>query len=412
MNNLEAVMTEQTLVHGIDKLIFEESGKLATHIFEKSSRLTENYDVDSFVSQLYNQRRSAIMDLVGPTGRKEFAPKSMYNAIEDSEKQYSEALEDIRKAYNLTPLNSDEAADLKTRYEVLKHLRSRLDNMDYLANKVPKHVMDDTSRWGVNGKPYMSSPKLSRWLSKLAGESSSLLAWYTNRCPKGEAVLGEREEYRIILSVLPHDIAGMSYYAPYNWDGERWLDGYAGTSCMDTICNGGGDAMHQLPANLSDPTLMVAMIVKSNGDKPHHFHALEEVMMARMLVRVVEIDGKTLMIGQRIYAFDRDTQKLITEGMATEFGKDYIHCETLENKFYGDSRTLKFSFRGPSDSTSECPRCDGDGYDEDGDECDRCDGSGQVGSIENPYNDNPSTFSFGPGYVKFHIPKRFIAQWN
>ena len=403
--------TTQTLVKGIEQSIFNKSSKLSVKVFNRSEVLTDDYDTDTFVSSLYSKRRSFISDLVGTTGRYSFTPKSKYDATEEATSLINKELEEIKRKYNLTPLNSDDGADLEDKYNVLSFLRNYLKNEDYLANSVPSNLINHSKDYTKGKKVFMTSPKLSRWITRLVGESAELTKWYTNRCPKGENVVGERTDFKMVLSVLPHDIAGMSYYAPLNFSGERWIDGYHGTSCMDTVRNGEGSSMHQLPSNLYDETMMVAYLAKVDESKPRGLDDLEDIFHARMLVRVTEINGKHILIGQRIYATTRGTQKLITEAMKVEFGDSYIHCNELED-MGGSSKTFKYTYEEQKEvnSIESCPSCDGSGLDGWDDDCGRCEGEGEISKFELPYNDNPSVITFGQGHIKFTLPTSFVES--
>lgn len=403
--------TTTQLVNGINKEVFDKSLVLSENILRKSDVITENYDVSDIAPQLYSKRRSYIAELVGEAGRYSFTPRSMYDATDEAEKLINAETDALSKAYDLTPLNSKEGEVIKANYRVLRYLRRMLKNEDYLNNVVPKHIIDGSAEYTSNNKPYLTSPKLSRWITKVVGESSELTKWYTNRCPKGTDVLGENTDYKLVLSVLPHDILGMSYYAPYNFGGERWLDGYNGTSCMDTIRNGDGSSMHQLPSNLLDETMMVAYLVKTDNPlRPSGLDDLEDVFHARMLVRVAEIEGQVLLLGQRIYASTRTEYKLIDEAMKLEFGKNYVHCNDLCNNYGGGNKTYRYDFENQVNvnASKDCPQCEGDGSDGWGDDCETCDGRGIIDTFETPYNDNGSNLTLGSKHVKFHIPKSFL----
>lgn len=401
--------TTQTLLHGIEQGIFKESERIAKEVLRHSGEIRNNYRVEDLVSGLYAQRRDFISELVGSTGRYTFTPRSMYDATEEANELISKETMEIERLYNLTPLGSDEGNDYEVKYRVLNILREKMTSADYLANTVPQIVKDRTKDETVDGKEFMASPKLSRWITKLVGESSELTKWYTNSCPKGEDVVGERTDFNLVLSVLPHDIVGMSYYAPLNFDGDRWVEGYHGTSCMDTIQNGDGSSMHQLPLNLSDETMMVAYLVKLDEKKSDDLEDLEDVFYARMLVRVVEVNGKHILIGQRIYATSRGSSKLITEAMKVEFGSSYIHCNELDD-MGGSYKHYTYTFERTTTPppTKDCRNCDGTGRDSWDDDCGNCEGSGQISKYEPPYNDNGSVLTLGIGYVKFHLPKSFI----
>lgn len=416
-NTLETAvqaMPEVELIHGIQRDIYRQSEAISETIFDESETIKEHFDCTSeIVENFYQPRIPFIQELIGTTGRREFTPKSMYDAVADSDKLYREAREALVAEFNLTPLDSEEGEAVRQRYRVLGMLRENLKNEDYLNNAVPKHLIERSKEHTKDEKAYLSSPKMSRWLARLVGENSPYLAWYTNRCPKGSNVLGERSEYRMILSTLPHDIVGMSYYAPYNFDGDNWIDGYHGTSCMDTIRNGSGDSMYQLPPNLSDETMFVVSLVKSDYTKPSSFEDLEEIMTARMLVRVVNVKGKYIMLGQRVYATTRDTQKLITEAMKVEFGDSYVHCNELSN-YSGGTETIKYEFEYLKQAeTTECGRCEGSGRDNWGDRCGTCRGEGRVVVNQygyRPYNDNPNQIEFTHNGINFDLPKRFLEE--
>lgn len=400
-------MTIKPTIFELDTEVLEKSLGLATDIFMESEALREEFTVETMAYDLYAGRRPEIMEIVGETGMKRFTPTCTFDAKEEASRIISNEKRTLSKKFNLTPLNSKEGDAIKEKYDILRLMDSHLSSKDYFANKVPDSLKEESKGYTLDGKAYQNSPKLSKWITKAVGESSELVKWYTNRCPKGENVLGKREDYLMTLSVLPHHIAGMSYYAPANFNGKSWVDGYNSTSCMDTIRNGDGNSMRQLPSNLCDETLMVAYLTKVDSDESLEQTEIEHVFHARMLVRVAVVEGKTIIIGQRIYAVDRDSSKLITDAMSNEFGNSYVHCDDMTAI---DIRSFKYTFTDVKNNDEvECSACGGDG---EGvfDDCPKCEGKGKHVQYDTPYNDNRLVLELGTDFVRFRLPQAVIDK--
>lgn len=401
MSNNEAkeliVETGAVDVFGIKKEIFEQSIDYCKKIVSESHRLGRDW-APNLAEQLYRQRRSYLTELIGNTGRYRFTPKSSYDAVEEAKPLINTVVDELVKEYNMTPLSSPEEAVVRARYDAMILLKETLTTQDYLSNKVPQHLIGEAKN--EKGKPFMTSPKLSKWLTKIAGESSDLVAWYTNRCPKGEAVLGERSEYELVMSILPHDILGMSYYAPYNFGGDRWIDGYNYTSCMDPVQNTSGSNLDNLPPNMWDETLAVCYLRKvDDSDFTSHsrYRTGEEIFNARMLVRVFKVKGQHFIIGHRVYATTRDEFKLIVNAMELEF-PNFVHADTLEN-MSGDKRRFAY-YHTHLDRSAPDIRITNDGEQ-----------SGNKTAYY-PYNDNSGTISFDAAGVKVHLPQSFLTKHN
>lgn len=414
--NVLGLIVERGVVDtlGIDKTVLEESFATAAHLIEASDTLRSDFGVD-FARFTYQPRRPYLQQLVGPTGRLRFTPQSSYDAKGEANPLIKKERDALVKAYNMSPLGSPDEGSIKERYEVLGQIIDNLETTDYLANKVPQFVMDATK--GDDGKPYMNSPKLSRWLTRLVGEQSPLTSWYTNSCPKGEAVLGSRDDYELVISTLPHDILGMSYYAPYNWGGNGWIDGWNKTSCMDPIRNGDGDNIYNLPSNVFDETLAVAYLrqVERDYDLERDMEENEEIFNARMLIRVVNINGKHVILGHRVYATNHDERRLIIEGMKVKFD-NFIHANDLE-KYSGERVEVVYRHQAFNPVKGEYRRMwTPEPYRYDGiEQIVRAHNNGETIDMKNiadyaPYNDNPEVISIYQSKNIFKLPKSFLAR--
>ena len=165
------------------------------------------------------------------------------------------------------------------------------------------------------------------------GEQSNIVKWFTNKCPK-KLESGENKQYNVTLSVLPHHIAGMSFYAPYNWGGDRWLEGWNGTSCLDTIRNSVGDCVYQVPSSMMDSTLAIAYLTESNNTD-----IFEPRYLARVLVRLVYVDGEPIMITCRPFFVSNEATHVLLEGLKNMFNNIHTVGDIRDN-WGGGTRTF------------------------------------------------------------------------
>lgn len=110
-------------------------------------------------------------------------------------------------------------------------------------------------------------------------------------------------KYYVTISDLPQHIVGMSYYAEL----DSW-DGWNGTSCMDTRHD--GSYCTALLGSLGDKTSYVAMLHANLSDLDN----LENKLLARVLLREVEVDGTLCLVPTRYYG-NNDTKNILGDAM-------------------------------------------------------------------------------------------------
>ncbi|KZR57524.1 hypothetical protein [Pseudobacillus badius] len=382
----------------------QESIEKATSIFLRS----ENLERVNASADIYVERLPYLTDLLGSEGHISFTPVVERDLKVDFQQAVKADYNRVHDNYYFVEHNSVE--ERKKAYDcwyIVNNLYSIISNDDLLENKVPTSVLESIRHQDIKG---LSSPKLSKLLVKLFGEQSDIVKWYTNKCPK-QLDKGLNKDYKVHLSILPHHIAGMAYYAPYNWGGDKWITGWNYTSCMDTIRNSEGEGIYKLVPNLLDSTLAIAYLTTSHNDD-----LFEPRYQARLLVRVVKInDNDYVMVGLRPFYTSNTTRHILIEGLKNEF-ENFVHVDDLRKDYDMDKYT-KFYTPIPTAWTSSvresCDYCDGDGYDYDGDTCRRCDGEGYEVSGEYdhfPYVDDPDVLRFSDNKVIIKLPTEWLIE--
>jgi hypothetical protein len=109
---------------------------------------------------------------------------------------------------------------------------------------------------------FINKAKISSWLAGIYGQSSIIMSYWTNK--RGVDGSSSFDSCSVHISVLPHHIAGMSYFASANWGGKEWSNSYKGTSCQDTLRAGDCETIFHLPPNLLDTQLAIAYLTDSS----------------------------------------------------------------------------------------------------------------------------------------------------
>ncbi|MDR4436198.1 hypothetical protein [Bacillus tequilensis] len=385
--------------------LMEQSMEEAIKILNKS-RLIREAGVDS---SLYVEREQYLKDLLGEEGYISFHPNVEKDLTADFQKQAQPLVSQKHDIY-LNEHRYEEERRAYNDYSIASKLLDDVTNEHLLNNTIPGEVTTFIKRRDIKG---LSSPKLSKLLVKIFGETSEVVKWYTNKCPK-KLEKGVIKNYKVHLSILPHHIAGMSYYAPYNWGGEKWVTGWRNTSCMDTSRNGSGDCINQLPPNLLDSTLAVAYLTTSENDE-----LFSPRYEARLLVRVIKVtDNDYLLVGFRPFYTNNTTKNYLIEGLKAKFD-NFVQCDDLRSEYsdlYG-SHMSSFSMYtevgwSHTGIKVSCDDCDGDGTDWDDEECSTCEGTGYVSSYDDdpfyPYVDDPEFLEFFEDRVEISLPKEYL----
>lgn len=368
----------------------QKSFEIALEVFKESHRLKgilENSSLD--IEEIYNKREQYLLDLVGENGFMSFHPTVTQDLLSEFQNAFP-------KRGDGMPNYSSEFVETHAERVLSRRTYESMTVDNLLNNTLPQYVQGTIRDNKEEFKGY-NSPKLSKLLVKLWGEKSDIVKWYTNKCPKS-LTKGELKDYKITLSVLPHHIAGMSYYSPINHGGSRWIDGWEGSSCMDTKRNGGGDAITRLLPNLMDSEL--AVVYLSHADDNDAFNPK---YLARMLVRIVNVDGKYAIIGLRTYSISNEARTIIIDGLRNQFDNFAsvydIREKCNDSKHWKDYRMKHVVGTHPVrlliQEKYECGLCDGDGTVDDGDRCHRCDGTGKRNNdfTTIPYIDDSDMFT-------------------
>lgn len=373
--------------------LFDKSLEVANDILMESENLS-NTDV---TAEMYKERIPYLTNLLGEEGKVSFHP---FVAKDVSAEFFDAMAPDLdqkqRDYYNC----SGDDTVYREAYYLAGQLKDSITDVDLVANRVPNSLADYIKNHEIKG---YSSPKLSKLLVKLFGEHSDTVKWFTNSCPKN-LDKGLNTDYKVHLSILPHHISGMSYYAPYNFEGARWVTGWRGTSCMDTKGNSTGGGIYQLPPSLLDSTLAIAYLTTSNNDDD-----FAPRYLARALVRVAKVnDNDYVMLGARTFYTSNETKNILVEGLKSEF-ENFVHTDDLRK---GYNVYTNKSFFTPIDTgwdvdsaREECGECDGDG-------CGDCDGDGYNTDSNTyyPYIDDSEFVYISDESVQMKLPTKWLEE--
>lgn len=378
--------------------IIESSIGIMEEIFSHSSRIM---DILPNASEMYEERVDYLKNIVGDNGVYQFSPMVTKDLAND-----------YKNIFNNRIGNKYENKVNTRWYNLLsEHLYGYITTENLLKNTVPKTILEWIARVQDSEgelKGY-NSPKLSKTLTKLYGEDSDIVKWYTNYCPK-TLEAGKSDKYIVTLSILPHHIAGMSYFSPRNHGERGWIDGWEGSSCMDTKLNGGGEAIIRLVPNVSDSFLAVAYLSDKDDydlDNPKY--------LSRVLVRAVKTDsGDWIMLGCRAYNISNETKEVLLEGLCNEFD-NFVSVYNLRDN-HSRGKRVKFindcKVRINVNVDMECGRCDGAG-DYDDEDCGRCSGTGKINKDVDisPYIDDSDFIDFeGNGKINISLPESYLLE--
>lgn len=385
----------------INNEVITSSIGVTKKIFEESERINK-YLPDSSI--LYADRIEYLKGITGDSGTYSFIPEVTKDIVADYRRIF-----DNRDGYKYA-----NAIDTSYYNTLSEYLYKHITSANLLSNTVPDILQSWIKRVQSNEGVFkeFNSPKLSKMLTKLYGEHSDVVKWYTNRCPK-KLEKGKSDKYKITLSVLPHHIAGMSYYSPRNKGERGWINGWEGSSCMDTVLNSNGENIIRLVPNIKDSFLAIAYLSEiddNNLDSPK--------FLARTLVRAIDVgNDKWLLLGCRTYSVSNETTDVLNEGLSNEF-KNFASVYTIRDNYKKIDGIVKFVndcvVTIESNVNVECGRCDGEGEYCD-EECGRCDGNGYVyKDIEvEPYiDDTDYLWITGDGKIGAKLPKAFLSDKN
>lgn len=419
--------TEFNYFESIDTEVLNRSIKEAKFVLRNSPLLDEVKELN------YNYRRNSFSDFISEKGYEIFSPYISDLLAENFKEQFHEAKKIIMYDY-WESLEDEQVASLKANlFSVASLLYEHISANNILKNTIPIEVIEKIESYSwPNPKIYpqslknFSSPKLSKLISKLIPEDHPFTGWYTNSCCKS-ANMGIDEDHKIVLSVLPHHIAGMSYYSCFNFGGKAW-NSYSGTSCQDPLINPIGDEIPSLVASIQDETLAIAYLTKS--ENKDIFNPIYE---ARALFRIIELkNGKTLIILLRQFGYEK-SKSLLIEGMRNKFegrilinDDIYAYKKNMKNEeLIQEHIEMTFNvspcFNFKNEGNHKCFFCEGLGYVDNwsqGEEetksqvcCPQCDGTGLVDSgIFYPYNDDYPLWNIYGSELKGKLAFEFIEE--
>jgi hypothetical protein len=399
-----------------DTAVFNQSIEVAQEIFDHSLNLRS---MDSKVD--YWTRDAHFTELLGVDGHMTFTPNVSLNIVEPFKDIMEAGLEQLRQAYyeetnyELTKTKSkivslaEELIESLTTEHMLSNTVSGTVTEQIERTLKDRYTSDDTKKIFSTYK----SPKLSKLLVKLWGEQHNIVKYFTSKCPKS-ITKGLNHEWDVTVSIMPHHIAGMSYYGSLNHGGKKWQDGYNGTSCMCTKQNSSGEGIFGLVPCLRDETMAVAYLSKSS-DKD----IWNPIYQARVLLRVLQINGNPFVIACRSYAISNEATHILIDGLKNQFGN--VHFAREMEGFLSSSKSFKLKREYAGDISYAvsgevtCPKCNGEGNlgnDEDGDSiyCDECDGDGHwdVNGDHLPYIDNDEFMDVNDEAMYFTIPVSYL----
>lgn len=281
-------------------------------------------------------------------------------------------------AFNAKLYTEKNNHDCRATREMAGILRNHVTNDDIMANRTPNSLLEylnefEYSYWDeldyktvkiTDTLKGLKTPKLSRFLVKLFGEQANIVSYY-NSLPRK---IKKDDRYRVHISVLPHHIAGMSYYSSHNHGGSSW-QGQDGTSCQDTKGAGYSDMILRVPTNLKDATLGIAWLSHVEDDC---------VYQARSLIRLVKHEGKPFFVMCRTYGTSNETRHILRNALLEEYDniedRETWGASTMNNI----SIELPESVRMTWEEKEECDSCDGEGKVESEETCEICDMHGEV----------------------------------
>lgn len=394
-----------TIVKGIDSNLYYQSISDALNIFYLSKNLR-----DKGVVVEYAERDPFFTRLLGSSGHETFVPK----VSPQIKKTFKEILEEecdskVNVVYGSLPLSSIKwLLDVN---RISNVIANEITVQDLVNNKVPPEVYTHLKACYSDKLVKFKSPKLSKLLVTLLGEQSKTVKWFTNDCPKN-ITIGENDNYRITLSILPHHIAGMSYYAPLNHGGDKWITGWNGTSCTDPIRNSDGEGVYCLPPSLKDNNLAIAYLTSSEDDDVFHPRFL-----ARALVRYVTLpNGKNIMVGLKTYYVSTEAENILYEGLANHYDNFY-NIKEIRRFGFKDFIKIKMDLHDivyTIKNRKVCFYCNGDGIvGSDYERCYYCDGDGYMYEDYRyyPYIDDDDLIErITTNYIIFRLPKKFLIN--
>ena len=235
----------------------------------------------------------------------------------------------------------DESTSLPTKKLLKKHLNIPVENQPMQK----KNLMEVLKKSDYSFAKKEEVPNLDQWKNGKVVDANNRQTKIGKHLRKSmftqelidfySAQSKDSGLYCFTISDLPQHIAGMSYYAELN----SW-DGWNGTSCMDTRQD--GSYCVALLGSLADTNCYVGLLHKNPTDVDN----MENQLLARVLLREVEIDGIKSLIATRYYG-NQDTKNVMDDALK----KLEVHMEVYsESSMRKDTSYVRHEFEHSVDT--------------------------------------------------------------
>lgn len=402
----------------IDESILKESNRIAQEIFNLSYNLKAGE-----IRADYVNREEYWQELLKEKGYITFTPTVRSDLGYTFQEMAQNDFYDLCEQYSCVSEEDCNFFETEIKLTIATKLLPSIRTEHILNNKVPSMIVESVKEM-MNPEIYSDSEikvvkkywtqKLSKLLVKLFGEKSDTVKWYTCKCPKLE--IGQQDDWVVTVSILPHHIAGMSYYAPLNHGGSRWLEGWEGTSCMDPIKNGRGYAIFGLAPAMRESTLAIAYLSKADTHDPWN-----PVYEARALLRVFYVNDEPHFIVCRPYFTSHATKHILVDGLKNYFPNAHVAEEV--KAYYRrqggfpikDTDIIEYPVNFKIKDISEfvkvsitCPECGG----RRGSYCEECSGEGgwSITDLFLPYIDDKDVIKVYCDALVVKLPKSYAVE--
>jgi hypothetical protein len=402
---------------------------LSLDTIRKSSRIADEFmnqndhlrNVSTYSE--YNQRAAGFAEILdGETGFTSFTPIVKFNCEEAFQ-----AIMRNGEQHDFFQKLDDMDYYVRAAFQDLFWMVFYSSHADIVSRRVPSNAMDfiklKKSEFPEQWKQVPSSPKLTRLVAWMFGEKAGgVMDYLTTKAPR-EDKAGAVEEYRVFISVLPHNVAGMSFYSSKNHGGDSW-QGYNGTSCQDPRRSHDASLINHLPASIKEQTAAVAWLAKRENND-----IWQPVYEARAMVRIVPAEQKTLFMICNPYFSSPTTKNILIEGLknqlagkaifAPEITRWGVECTDIEVEI----SDCEYS----GETRQECSTCNGHGVEyiehycncehcDRGDEeieCSECEGTGfyeDSDGVYLPYIDDTNVIDIEDTRIIYTLPTSLLLE--
>jgi hypothetical protein len=390
LKEVDFMLLENTLKNGVKVYALEVESD-----FEETQRILDINDYTQNIDGEYAYKPRVSNDFVGTYSIK-VDKSDDYNRFIDvlvSHKQHARNLKETHynRMYSVLRnfyLNNDGAQNDRFYWHHSQLLSDWFYNSsEQLCNcSICSFRFPTIEEWKTN--KYFETEKRQLKLGKAlrkAGFEQSVIDFYS---------LQTKVEKDIFFTVsdLPQHIVGMSYYCELG----EW-DGFGGSSCQDTRHND-EDYPIKLGGALHDNKLFVGML----HDKYEDLENMENKLLARVLFRLVHVDGEPLLFPTYYYG-NNDTKDILHNALKALHEVDIYSNDIRDSSGGGSMERVYETANGTfqwiqvdevhiretieTEKRCSCPMCSGSGeYEVWSDKLDKyvevncpcCDGDGEV----------------------------------